>query len=812
MNRTDDLPVTQYFMFYSQFGSPAVGDFWFQPSGNAIRIYSVDGGGAGFRIAGNLPLNEYQHFVVTYNATSMEIFTNGNLNITEDLDGGWNFNSRTLPLFSNDNGPTDYTSITNINFDEIGIWNRTLSDAEITQLYNAGAGITPPEIPTTPIVTIVYPTATSYSSTQIELNYTFNLGVGSIDSCWYSLNLGVTNSTRQNCGVNWTGLTSSEGSNTWTVYANATTGEMGNTTVTFTINTSPIIVIAYPKSEIYIASTLDLNYSASTGATLDSCWYSLDGGTTNSTRQNCNTNWTGLTATDGSNTWIVYGNTTDGILGSNYTTFNSSTFVENSITYNSSVQEMSYQGFTLNATINAAYTLNAAKLIYNNTQYTSTISSSGSNRLITNSIEIPSVDITQNKSFYWNLTFTDGASNLHYYDTSTSNQTVSSIFLGLCNSTYNMTTLNFSTKDEEDSHLLNNTIHINLNYYPSIGTGSITKSFVYQNLSETTPYRSLCIYPENSELKITGVVSYKSTGYDTRSYYFDNVNINNISQDIDLYLALIANSDIVTFAVVDDYDRSVEGATIVIEKWDIGTDSYLIVNTINTDSEGKSSSNLILYETYYRFKVYYDGILYLTDGPAIVSTTTKNFKIYFEQQLDYSPFGNVVHSLVYNSSNNQTSFTWGGDNVNITQGCLTIKNITDPWDEKIIYDNCFSTAIGEISVIVNSPGTYNAYGTISILDENENILSNVVDSIIFSNNKPERYEIIQTYGQAASFLIIGTVAVIGVAAGSIPLGFGLVTISLFLINWIGFLDLRAILWSLVSLIIVMIVVSIRRKR
>jgi len=375
-----------------------------------------------------------------------------------------------------------------------------------------------------------------------------------------------------------------------------------------------------------------------------------------------------------------------------------------------------------------------------------------------------------------------------------------------------MTTLNFLTKDEEDSHLLNNTININLNYYPSIGSGSITKSFVYQNLSETTPYRSLCIYPENSELKITGVVSYKSTGYDTRSYYFDNVNINNISQDIDLYLALIANSDIVTFAVVDDYDRSVEGATIVIEKWDIGTDSYLIVNTINTDSEGKSSSNLILYETYYRFKVYYDGILYLTDGPAIVSTTTKNFKIYFEQQLDYSPFGNVVHSLVYNSSNNQTSFTWGGDNVNITQGCLTIKNITDPWDEKIIYDNCFSTAIGEISVIVNSPGTYNAYGTISILDENENILSNVVDSIIFSNNKPERYEIIQTYGQAASFLIIGTVAVIGVAAGSIPLGFGLVTISLFLINWIGFLDLRAILWSLVSLIIVMIVVSIRRKR
>jgi len=66
-----------------------------------------------------------------------------------------------------------------------------------------------------------------------QLNYTAD-DDGGLDKCWWSNNSGVWNSSLQTCGTNWTGLISNEGSNTWTVYVNDTTGNENSDSVTFT--------------------------------------------------------------------------------------------------------------------------------------------------------------------------------------------------------------------------------------------------------------------------------------------------------------------------------------------------------------------------------------------------------------------------------------------------------------------------------------------------------------------------------------------------------------------------------------------------
>lgn len=84
-----------------------------------------------------------------------------------------------------------------------------------------------------PDVSIIYPINTIYTSHVTRLNY--SVGDNSLEDCWYSLNRGVTNTTIV-CGENVTGISSAEGSNTWIVYANDTSGNENSSSVTFTIS------------------------------------------------------------------------------------------------------------------------------------------------------------------------------------------------------------------------------------------------------------------------------------------------------------------------------------------------------------------------------------------------------------------------------------------------------------------------------------------------------------------------------------------------------------------------------------------------
>ena len=87
---------------------------------------------------------------------------------------------------------------------------------------------------TLPSISIIYPTAITYSENVSSLNYTYT--ETNPDSCWYSVDDGVTNSSAVNMGTNFTGITSVGGSNTWIVYCNDTSNNINSDSVTFTLN------------------------------------------------------------------------------------------------------------------------------------------------------------------------------------------------------------------------------------------------------------------------------------------------------------------------------------------------------------------------------------------------------------------------------------------------------------------------------------------------------------------------------------------------------------------------------------------------
>lgn len=268
-------------------------------------------------------VNQWYHYVITKNDLNITLYLNGSVIISEILTApGDNINQNLVKIGNEVGHPGSGEYATEV-IDELGIWNRSLNSTEVTQLFNDGVGITyapssgPPDT-VSPDITIVYPLNTSYSINISAINYTVN--DTNLDSCWYSLNLGITNTT-MTCGTNLTGLTSTEGSNTWKVYANDTSNNLNTSSVTFyKDSTNPLLNIVYPvNNKHYSTSVIELNYTVS-GTNIDSCWYTLNNGITNTTIT-CGNNVTGLLADSGAYTWRVYSNNTLGTIGSASSTF-----------------------------------------------------------------------------------------------------------------------------------------------------------------------------------------------------------------------------------------------------------------------------------------------------------------------------------------------------------------------------------------------------------------------------------------------------------------------------------------------------------
>jgi parallel beta-helix repeat protein len=127
-------------------------------------------------------------------------------------------------------------------------------------------------------------------------------------------NVTATNNSG-NWNITYNVSTLAEGVQTVTVFANDTLGNT-NQTEQITITTdysAPIVSIAYPGNDSrYNTTTLDLNFSV-TDTLIDTCWYTIDAGVTNTTLASCAN--TTFTPGRGNFNITVYANDSFNLLG-----------------------------------------------------------------------------------------------------------------------------------------------------------------------------------------------------------------------------------------------------------------------------------------------------------------------------------------------------------------------------------------------------------------------------------------------------------------------------------------------------------------
>jgi len=114
-----------------------------------------------------------------------------------------------------------------------------------------------------PSLIITYPTNTTYTSVQTNLNYTAS--DTNLQTCRYSTNSTVN--VTITCGTNATGISSGEGSSTWSVYVNDSAGNTNTSRVTFFVDSiKPAVQFVSPtdaNSSYLSRSNIVINATAS---------------------------------------------------------------------------------------------------------------------------------------------------------------------------------------------------------------------------------------------------------------------------------------------------------------------------------------------------------------------------------------------------------------------------------------------------------------------------------------------------------------------------------------------------------------------
>jgi len=172
---------------------------------------------------------------------------------------------------------------------------------------------------TSPLVSISNPTTGNKTTNISSINYTAS--DTHIDKCWYSLDDGDTNSSGVSVGTNFTTLTSTEGSNNWTVWCNDTFGNENSSSIYFWKDTVyPLISIDSPSNNTNTTNTgLDVTFTQTENNT-NICWWTNDSGSTNYTLSSCE-DITTETWSQGTTRVIIYVNDTSNNVNSTRVTF-----------------------------------------------------------------------------------------------------------------------------------------------------------------------------------------------------------------------------------------------------------------------------------------------------------------------------------------------------------------------------------------------------------------------------------------------------------------------------------------------------------
>lgn len=585
---------------------------------------------------GDLNRADWQHIVITASSSGrLYVWVNNTL-LTNTTAGAFTNITDVIILGSDGVG----SGISNLRWiDEIGLWNRVLTDSEISQIFNRSMTYqgTFDQEDADIDVTLNSPNA-NISMTTVTLNASGNpSSTSNVTNAtfyvWWSngtlrsthINNTFTQSTTQ---INITSLVSGlteHISYSWNAYICGTNrSDPTNTNCSFASSnfsigvdtTGTVVNLTYPKNIVipyYESGTnLTINFTATdNGAGVQACRLEYNG--VNRT-VGCGTNTTQYNITSPMNrTAIIWANDTLNNMASNAGTWNYTIF-QHSNAYQSPVDELANSTFSVNITYNSTvYTSINTFLIYNGTRYTATKFGSSDNVVFNRSISVPTVTTRTNYTFYWEFIVNNGTADT-YVNSSVYNQTVIDFTIDACG-TNTVILYNFTMVDEGTQAKLNQT-NVNTTLQVSLNISDIAHINQVANFSGNfTRINSvaICISSDltNTTYRIDGEIKYEALTYEPEFYNLQNSRINNslLSTNITLYDLLSSQSQSCTISYKNKFKSPVAGALIEIQRRYTDQGLSRVVEIPITDTGGTTIAHIVTEDVEYDLVVKKENVL-----------------------------------------------------------------------------------------------------------------------------------------------------------------------------------------------------------
>lgn len=342
-----------------------------------------------------------------------------------------------------------------------------------------------------------------------------------------------------------------------------------------------------------------------------------------------------------------------------------SEFKENSQGYTTPVTESSINEFSINLSYYPTSFSVGATLVYNNTEYPSTISEdAGDSIVFYYNLTAPAITTQTAFGFYWNISLTN-STGTYYFTSQNYSQTVDTLSEITVATSCSDQALRFDIQDESNLTSLYGDVEYNFQY----GVGNGTTNTKYGSLSNVTTFY-LCINATQSTEYVIGYgeIQYTANSMVERRYYLWNDQVVSNNTLTNHSLRLIADADQTSFLMTME-DTSLTQYTdkyVALWRWYPDLNAYQVVEMGKTDENGETVSHIVTEDVDYRVGLYErNGTLIKLGEPLRFLCTSAPCTFTLRvgaDELDYSSIFDVQTSLTYNSTTKVFTFVWNDPN------------------------------------------------------------------------------------------------------------------------------------------------------
>lgn len=404
-------------------------------------------------------------------------------------------------------------------------------------------------------------------------------------------------------------------------------------------------------------------------------------------------------------TWNVLACRNDSLcnFATNNFTFTSSAFSESTVNFKNSVLETSRQQFNLTISSTGVSEVSST-LWYNGTSYPAIIINlENGNYKAIRSIDIPLQNNIGNKSFHWQFDFILVNSASLQQNSTIYSQEVNRTFFTLCNATYDVPFVNFTSRDAENPFpKIDISFKSAWKWYVEGGTGSVFRNMSYEDVTETKSDFDFCGSPNVTFLNWVDV-EVDSDGFAQNYYFLINSSLSNDTSEIELYLLNDSLATPTTLAVKDKFQNPIESMLIHIQLFDVGTATFYTVGMARTNNNGQDNAYLNWYDSLYKFILIQDGTTVMTTNITKVFETPTTFEIPDTTTYSFDKFQDFEFSLTYNEILKLFSLTYVKPSGEVEQGCLRVIKRNSTADTEICL-TCSESASATIFCDISSAG------------------------------------------------------------------------------------------------------------